>query len=64
MYIVSEPMKCSKCGVSRTESFFRTHESGIRCLNCGHENITQRITQTDNAKQDAYYKHKKLDRTF
>lgn len=33
--------ECSQCGARSTEVFHRKMVSGIRCLICGHERITE-----------------------
>jgi predicted RNA-binding Zn-ribbon protein involved in translation (DUF1610 family) len=33
--------ECSQCGSKVSETFRRTDRSGRRCLNCGHEQITE-----------------------
>lgn len=57
MYVVTTPPKCSKCGSTANESFFRQTSSGIRCLSCGHEKVQQVITSTEyGERRDQIYK--------
>lgn len=39
MHVETQPMKCRECGSTNSEHFVRRHESGIRCLNCGHKAV-------------------------
>lgn len=48
MYHDMPEPECSQCGKSETEQFQRRWHSGIRCVLCGHERVTEdrRITQS------------------
>lgn len=63
MYVYQTPLKCSQCGSSSSESFFRAMSSGIRCLSCGHEKVTQTMTRTED-KTETYYKMQAKVETF
>ena len=41
MFIDEEPLHCRVCDSTQNERFHRKSESGIRCLRCGHEQITE-----------------------
>jgi DNA-directed RNA polymerase subunit RPC12/RpoP len=36
MFVTMQKPKCSKCGSDRYEDFSNIHNSGVRCLSCGH----------------------------
>ena len=33
--------KCRKCGSRNSERFFHKYVDGVRCLDCGHELVTE-----------------------
>jgi len=41
MYQELPKPKCGKCASHRSEIFHQDDKSGLRCLDCGHERITQ-----------------------
>lgn len=41
MYQELPKPKCGQCHSGRSEIFHQDDCSGLRCLNCGHEKITQ-----------------------
>jgi DNA-directed RNA polymerase subunit RPC12/RpoP len=45
MYHQLPPYECSKCGSINCETFQQRHISGIRCLNCGHTQMTKNFNQ-------------------
>jgi DNA-directed RNA polymerase subunit RPC12/RpoP len=64
MYVDLPPMKCSKCGSTSNEEFTQKEKYGVRCLDCGHEKITRKITSTNVNEQINYNKIKNVDNEF
>ena len=61
MIYFMKPLKCSECGSTRSESFEREIEHGVRCLDCGHEKKKLRIPQLDSC---VAYTSKDIKNTF
>ena len=43
MFIETPQPVCIKCGAQNTEIFLRQWIKGIRCIECGHEKITDDV---------------------